>query len=189
MKSSPPLIALLCALGAAGCLTVESKEYRITLRPDLTGEATITFVNILSESEDTSDVSADDFTQLIQFYYEGAQFEEDNPGFRNVRKRLYERDGKLMGEVAFSFDSIAAVRLFRYDADSPFMYFAGSPLSAEELVETNGTRGPDWLPVVFWPRGTTTFFVKTKVASEVQYRRSLLNRYREWQAAGGPEKR
>lgn len=187
----PPSSIAACVLLApvlAGCLTVESKEYRISVRPDLSGEATITFVNILSESDDTTDISADDFLQLIQFYYEGAQIEEENPGFRNVRKRLFERDGMLWGEVSFSFDSIAAVRLFRYDGSSPFMYFVGSPLSAEQLLETNGTRGPDWMPVVFWQRDTTELYVKTKLVSEVHHQRSLLSHYRKWRAAGGPER-
>lgn len=184
-----PLIAVVaCAAFLAGCLTVESKEYHIKLRSDFSGEATIRFVNILSESEDTLDITSDDFKQLTEFYLEGTQLEKDNPGFKNVRKRLYEQNGVLMGEVSFSFDSIAAVRIFRYDRSSPFMYFVGSPLSAEQLVETNGTRGPDWMPVVFWNRENTEFYVKTKVVSEVSYQRSLVKRFQEWQAAQVPGK-
>jgi len=176
------------AIVLAGCLTVESKEYRIRINPDLSGEATIRFVNILSESEDTLDITADDFQQLSQFYLEGTQLEKENPGFKNVRKRLYEQNGVLMGEVSFSFDSISAVRIFRFDRSSPFMYFVGSPLSAEQLVETNGIRGPDWMPVVFWNHEDTEFYVKTKVVSEVPYQRSLLKRFQEWQAAQVPGK-
>lgn len=176
------------AIVLTGCLTVESKEYRIRINPDLSGEATIRFVNILSESEDTLDITADDFQQLSQFYLEGTQLEKENPGFKNVRKRLYEQNGVLMGEVSFSFDSISAVRIFRFDRSSPFMYFVGSPLSAEQLVETNGIRGPDWMPVVFWNHEDTEFYVKTKVVSEVPYHRSLLKRFQEWQAAQVPGK-
>lgn len=181
-------VAGLLALFAAGCLTVAGKEYRITLRPDLSGEATITFVSILSESEDTLDITADDFQQLKEFYLEGSQFEKENPGFKNVRKRLYAQNGVLMGEVSFEFDSLSAVRLFRFDRSSPLMYFVGSPLSAEQLVETNGTRGPDWMPVVFWNRETSELYVKTKVVSEVPYQRSLLARFLEWQATQVPGK-
>jgi hypothetical protein len=190
MTRFPLLPAILCALAilAAGCLTVESKEYRIRLNPDLSGEATILFVNILSESEDTLDISADDFQQLIEFYVEGTQLEKDNPGYRNVRKRLFEEDGMLMGEIVFSFDSISAVRLFRYDHSGPLMYFAGSPLSAEQLVETNGTRGPDWMPVVFWNREATELYVKTKIVSEVPYQHRLLKHFQDWQSARSPGK-
>lgn len=182
----PLLTALLiaaCALSAAGCLTVEQKIYRVTLRPDHSGEAVITFVNIRSESDDTVDVTDEDFRQLIEFYLEGDQIERDNPGFRNVRKRLYEEDGVLKGDLTFEFDSLSAVRLFRYDRNSPLMYFAGSPLSSEQLVETNGTRGPDWMPVVFWDRGETELYIRTRVVSEVSYHRALLDRFRAWRSA------
>jgi hypothetical protein len=185
MTRSSPLIGLLTTftLVLSGCLTVESKEYRIRLNPDLSGEATILFSNILSESEDTVDIADDDFRQLTEFYLEGTQVEKENPGYHNVRKRLFERDGKLMGEISFTFDSIAAVRLFRFDRSSPLMYFVGSPLSAEQLVETNGTRGPDWMPVVFWPRETAELYVRTKLVSEVPYQRSLLKNFQAWQSA------
>lgn len=175
------LILLLGALTIPGCLTVESKEYRIILRSDNSGEATIRFVNIMSESDDTTDVAADDFQQLIEFYLEGTQLENENPGFRNVKKRLFEQQGVLMGEISFTFDSLGAVRLFRFDRSSPYMYFSGSPLSSEQLIETNGTRGPDWLPVVFWPKDATEFYIKTRVSSEVPYRRSLVQNFQEWE--------
>jgi hypothetical protein len=190
MTRSPLLIAAVCVLAAlaGGCLTVESKEYRIHLNADLSGEATILFVNILSESEDTLDITVDDFQQLKEFYLEGTQLEKENPGFQNVRKRLFEQNGVLMGEVSFSFDSISAVRLFCYDRSSPLMYFVGSPLSAEQLVETNGSRGPDWMPVVFWNREISDLYVKTRVLSEVPYQRSLLKHFQDWQAARAPGK-
>jgi hypothetical protein len=174
---------------SAGCLTVEQKVYRITLRPDLSGHATITFVDIRSESDDTVDITEEDFRQLIEFYLEGDQIERDNPGFRNVSKRLFEEDGVLKGELSFDFDSLAVVRLFRYDRSSPLMYFAGSPLSSEQLVETNGTRGPDWLPVVFWDHDAEEVIIRTRVVSEVSYHRSLLARYSAWRAARPGENR
>jgi hypothetical protein len=184
------LAGCLCAfaISISGCLTVESKEYRIRLNPDLSGEATILFVNILSESEDTVDITADDFQQLTEFYLEGTQLEKENPGFRNARKRIFEQNGVLMGEITFAFDSLTAVRLFRYDRSSPLMYFVGSPLSAEQLVETNGTRGPDWMPVVFWSRESTELYVKTRIVSEVSSQRSLLKRFQDWQAGRVPGK-
>ncbi len=183
MTRSLLLTGTLCLALCSGCLTVENKEYRIKVRSDLSGEATIRFVNIVSEADDTLDISADDFKQLIDMYLNGNQLEKENPGFKNVKKRLYEQDGVLVGEISFSFDSISAVRLFRFDKNSPLMYFTGSPLSAEQLVETNGTRGPDWMPVVFWDRDASELYVKTRVVSEVPYRHSLLTRYQDWQAA------
>ena len=121
------------------------------------------------------------FQQLIEFYLEGTQLEAENPGFRNVRKQLYEEDGMLVGEVTFDFDSLSVVRLYKFDEDSTFMYFVGSPLSSEVLVETNGSFGRDWMHVVFWEKDTRDLYVKTKVVSEVVHHRSLLKNFKEWQ--------
>ena len=181
----PALFGLLlaaCSLFLSSCLTVGTKEYRITIRPDNSGEATIKFVNILSEADDTVDVTEEDFHQLIEFYLRGNQLEKDNPGFRNVKKRLYEENGSLVGEIRFTFDSLATVRLFQFNSTSPYMYFVGSPLSSEQLIESNGSYGRDWMPVVFWPRETRELYVKTRVVSDALYQTSLLPLYHDWAA-------
>ncbi len=183
-------IALLCPfcllILLPGCLTVESKEYRIRLRTDHSGEATITFLNIMSESDDTLDTSQEDFEHLIDFYLQGTDLEKQNPGFRNVKKRLYEENGVLNGELTLTFDSLAALRLFKFDKDSPYMYFVGSPLSTEQFVESNGTFGREWMPVVFWESDARDLYVKTRIVSEVTFHRSLLPQFKEWQAKKEP---
>ena len=165
-----------------GCLTVETKEYHIRLTNDHSGEATIKFINILSESDDTTDITKDDFQQLIDTYVGGNKLEKDNPGFHNVKKKLNEEKGVLVGEISFSFDSLSAVRMFKFDKDSPYMYYASNPLSSETLVETNGIQGEQWMPMVFWKRDAHEFYVKTHVSSEARFHKSLLNQFRDWQA-------
>jgi hypothetical protein len=164
-----------------GCLIVETKEYHITLKSDGAGEARIVFNDIQSETDDTVDVSKSDFNQLTDLYMHGGQFERDNPGYRNVEKHLYEKDGKLTGDVTFTFDSIAVMRLFQYNNQGPLMYFVGSPLSSEVMVETDGTYGRDWMPIVFWPKGTKELYIKTRVVSQGSYRRSLLALFKAWE--------
>ena len=191
MKLSPGILAArativrlsFCAMLISGCLTVENKEYHIRLKSDHSGEATVRFINIMSESDDTVDISKDDFQQLIEFYVQGAKFESENPGFKNVKKRLYEEDGVLVGELTMTFDSLSALRVFKFDKDSPFMYFVGSPLSSEHFIESNGTFGRDWMPVVFWPKEARELYVKTRVISEVAHHRGLLRNFKEWQAS------
>jgi len=173
------LLAILALL--PGCLIVETKEYHITLRDGGTGEARIVFNNIQSETDDTVDISKPDFDQLIDLYLHGSQLERDNPGYRDVKKHLYEKDGELNGDVTFSFDSLAVMRLFRYDPEGPLMYFVGSPLSSEVMVETNGTFGRDWMPIVFWPSGTRELYIKTRVVSQGSYHRSLLALFKAWE--------
>ncbi|MER3524697.1 MAG: hypothetical protein C4326_11730 [Ignavibacteria bacterium] len=178
----------LALVALNGCLTVEYKEYRFTLKNGQPGEATIRFINILSESDDTTDITRDDFQTLLETYLSGNKLERDNPGFRNMKKRLYEDKGMLCGEISFTFDSLSAVRLFKFDACSPYMYYASNPLSSETLVETNGIVGEQWMPIVFWKSDTREFYVKTKLSSEARFRKSLLKQYREWQAAQSKKK-
>lgn len=176
------LFIIVLALELPSCLTVESKEYHIKLNADHSGEAVIKFINIMSEADDTVDISDDDFHQLIDFYLQGSQLEKENPGFHDVKKRLFEQDSVLCGEITFTFDSLGSVRIFKYDANSPFMYAVGSPLSSEQYVESNGMLGRDWMPIVFWPRESRDLYIKTKIVSEVSFHRSLLKNFKAWQA-------
>lgn len=182
------LLLTSLVLFLTGCLTVETKEYYIKLTNSHAGEATIKFINIVSESDDTTDITKDDFQQLIETYVSGGKLEKDNPGFRNVKKRLYEEKGVLCGEISFTFDSLSAIRVFKFDKDSPYMYYASNPLSSETLVETNGTQGEQWMPMVFWKRDAKEFYVKTHISSEARFRKSLLNQFRDWQAAQSKKK-
>jgi hypothetical protein len=175
-----PLIILLGALCLSACLTVENKEYRITLKTANSGEATIRFINILSEADDTVDITSDDFQQLIEYYLQGTQLEKENPGFHNVKKRLFEEGGVLCGEITFTFDSLGSVRIFKYDSDSPYMYGVGSPLSSEQYVESNGMLAREWMPIVLWPKDAKELYIKTKVVTEVSFQRGLLKNYKTW---------
>jgi len=176
------LTIVLCSLCLTACLTVEGKEYRIKLKPDHSGEATIKFINIMSEADDTVDISNDDFNQLIEFYLQGNQLEKENPGFQDVKKRLFEEDGVLCGEITFTFDSLSSIRIFQYDNESPYMYSVGSPLSSEQYVESNGVPGREWMPIVFWPKESKELYIKTKIVSEVSFQHGLLKEFKAWQA-------
>ncbi|MBX2993099.1 MAG: hypothetical protein KF749_18255 [Bacteroidetes bacterium] len=187
----PVLLSIMLLLGStivSGCLTVETKEYHVKLKNGTSGEATIRFINIISESDDTTDITNDDFQQLIDMYVKGNKFEKDNPGYRNLKKKLYEENGVLVGEVTFSFDSLSAVRIFKFDKDSPYMFYASNPLSSETLIETNGMQPEVWMPVVFWKKDAREFFVKTRVSSEARFRASLLKNFVEWQTAQSKKK-
>ena len=181
IKPSLPIFATFLLLSMPGCLTVAEKEYHFKLLSDHSGTAIIKFIDIGSESEDTTDTSQEDFDHLITFYLRGTQFEEQNPGFRDIRKRLYEDGGRLVGEIEFAFDSLGTVKLFRFDADSPYMYYVGTDFFSEELAETNGDYKSNTMPVIFWPRGTTEFSLRTRVSSETPARRTLVDHFRRWE--------
>jgi hypothetical protein len=182
IRASTFFTTLLITVGLSSCLTVEQKEYHITLDTDHSGRATIKFINIMSEADDSADISDDDFQQLIDFYLHGNELEKENPGFRNVKKHLFEENGVLCGEISFTFDSLEAVRVFKYDTNSPYMYAVGSPLSSEQYVESNGKLPRDWMPVIFWPNDTKELYIKTKILSEVSFQRSLLKNFEAWRS-------
>ena len=125
---------------------------------------------------------------FIKIDVAGEKLEKDNPSYRNVKKKLYEERGVLVGEISFTFDSLSTIRFFKFDNDSPYMYYASNPLSSETLVETNGIQGEKWMPMVFWKKDAREFYVKTKIATESHYRRGLLKRFRDWQAAQSKKK-
>ncbi|MDH4070453.1 MAG: hypothetical protein OEV30_08515 [Ignavibacteria bacterium] len=179
-RFAPSLLFIVTLIALNGCLTVAGKEYHIRLHSDGSGTATIRFLDIGSESEDTSDVSAEDFEHLINSYLYGSEFEDQNPGWRNVQKRLYEDGGLLNGELTFEFDSISTVWLYRFDLSGPLMYYVGTDRLAEEVRETNGRFRPEIMPVVFWPAGTTELYLHTRIRSEAPDRRSLAPLFRHW---------
>ena len=186
-RSSPRflllLTLLLSSLSLGGCLMVEGKEYLFLVRPDGSGQGRIRFENISSvqESETEQDQATKDYTQLVTEYIKGKKFEEENPAYYNVKKRLYEEDGKLFAEVTFDFASYEDVGLFRLNGAGPWMYHTGTlnGITVEQFDTSNGTYGGATMPVVFWNEGTTEFKIRAKVEEpEKGTTRSLLPLYK-----------
>lgn len=176
-------LALFSALAMAGCLTAEKKEYKIKLNPDGSGTGTITFYNIVSAEEDSSDVSVRDYTELVNQYLKGKKFEDGHPAYTNVRKRLYERDGKLTGEIIFDFSSPDLVGLYRYKDKGTWVYYMGysssaNDMSVEKFESSSGEPAGDRIPLIFWPEGTTDFTVTTLLTPVDRSTRSLLGLYK-----------
>ncbi len=179
LPSAPILALLLLPVLLGGCLIVEGKDYRFKLNPDGSGSASITFHNIMSAEDESADASAKDYTELITRYLKGNEFEQDHPGYRNVKKRLYEEDGVLNGEVTFEFDSYEEVGLYRFENKGIWMYYTNpGGFNYEQYHSTNGTYGGDSMPVIFWSEGTKEFTVITKFESTERKTRSLLPLYR-----------
>lgn len=170
---------IVCCTVLAGCLSAERKSYKITMTGKQSGTCTITFHNIVSPREEGRDISFKDFAELVTDYLEGSKLESEMPGCRNVKKRLYEVDGKLNGEITFDFDSLSTIRLFRYDDASPvMMYFGGA--TQETYLESNGTFGGETMPVAFWPSGTKSLTLTTKLGDIAPDAISLAGQYRAW---------
>jgi hypothetical protein len=171
--------ALLCSILLGGCLTAERKEYRFVVRPDGSGTGQVTFFNIMSTEEDGRNVSARDYHDLVVGFLKGNRFEERNPALGNVRKRLFEKDGRLNGEITFDFLSYEDVGLFRYKGTGAWMFYptGSTSLMSGEYENSNGEFGGEKMPVVFWPEGTGEFQVSVYLDDPSSKDQSLLPYY------------
>lgn len=180
LASITMLIAVIVMM--CGCLASEYKEYRYWLNEDGTGHGTIKFINIVSQEEDEKDVTATDFSGLIDDYLNGSSFEDENPHLTVTSKELKEENGMLMGYVTFTFDHFDSIGFYRFeDCDcAPVMYYMGS--LSETFVESNGTylgEGTDF-PLLIWDHGATEFYLKTLVLEDVSDCHSLLSLWKTW---------
>jgi hypothetical protein len=161
MKFKSILLALALTLTLASCLHVEKKKYTFELTGENSGKLTIKYINIFSNKEsDTLDISDKDYESLINDYLEGNKLEEDYPGARNFKKRIFEEDGVLCGEVTMEFESLDVVKLFKYDKTSPLMYYYKTA-NDEKFLETNG-KTTNTMPVVFWDKNSKKLELTTK---------------------------
>lgn len=124
----------------------------------------------------SGDVSAQDYGELVNTYVLGNRFDETNPELRNVKRRLYEENNVLNGEVTFDFDALSAVGLYRYQGRGPYMFHVGarSDVATERFESSNGMLGTERMPVVFWPDTARTFTIVASIQDPAQDTRSLL---------------
>lgn len=174
--------AFLIMLILNSCLTVEKKSYTFEFTGENSGTLTIIYHNIISVMDDGQDVSEQDFKEMLNQYMDGNQIAEDYPGATNIRKRLYEENGQLNAEVKLDFPSLSAARLYQYEKNSPIMMCISAAYDAETYMESNGSYGNDFMPVVFWPAGAKKLTVTTLVSEPDETGISLVNEYRKWKA-------
>ena len=184
---SARILIVLAFVGTAlsGCLTADKKEVHITLNPDgMSGSGTIVFSGISSSPGDSAIGIQEDFNSLIADYYQGKKIELENKGMKNVRKRLYKEDGKLMGEVSFDFDDVSTIGIFRYKNSGPFMFYtvADGFFTSGQYESSNGSYLGEKLPVIFWDGDQHELFYRMTLSSTTEPRRSLIPAYESWQA-------
>jgi hypothetical protein len=172
---------VLCAALAAmllltGCLAAQYKIYRCKLNADGTGSGTITFVNLHSQDDDSSDASASDFKDLVSDYLNGSKYEDENPRIHVTGKRLYEEKGVLMGEVTYTFDHADSAG-FILNSGCPIIFVPGN---TETILESNGKILTAATPAISWPGGTTELWYKTSTDADTTKMRSMVELYRNW---------
>lgn len=173
----------LIAVFMTSCLTVEKKTYSFEMTGENSGKLTIRYINILSVMDDGQDVTVADFQELLDKYINGDQLVQDFPGATNIKKRLYEDNDQLCGEVSLDFPDLAAARLYQYDAKSPLMMCISAAYDSETYISSNGSYGNDYMPVVFWPSGSIKMEVTTAVTAPDETSMSLVPAFKAWKSA------
>ncbi|HHS49983.1 MAG TPA: hypothetical protein ENN07_02590 [candidate division Zixibacteria bacterium] len=176
------LIAAVAVL-TVGCLSFAEKQYTWQIQPDGSGKGTIVYRNIFSSGNTDDDYTADDFVQLINDYLEGETLENETPGMRNVKKKLFVEDGFLCGEVTFEFAHFNEVGFYQYKGKGPMMFYLSN--SSETFINSSGDWAGEDFPIVFWPEGTKEFNVVTTMGDPYEEGAvSLIPLYEHWEKTG-----
>ncbi|RKZ29480.1 hypothetical protein DRQ36_08465 [bacterium] len=177
-------LVVVLAVVLVGCLAFETKEYYWKLNRDGSGEGKIVWRNIFSTgNSDEEDYTADDFASLINDYYEGETLEDENPGFRKVKKRLFVENGVICGEITFEFDEISDIGFYRYKGEGPLMFYLGG--FDETFESSNGDWGGDDFPIVFWSEGTKKCELVTSGDDPYdEGAESIMDYYEQWKKDG-----
>jgi len=158
-------LLILVPIGIAGCLTCEKKEYVFQLTGENSGKLTIKYVNIFSSLIDSTGEITADYEELADLWYNGEKVEMDFPQAKKFRKRLFEENGTLCGEVTMEFDDLSKVNLYRFMNKGPYMFsMTGVNDDGENFAQSNGDFGGDKMPVIFWPEDQQTLRFTTKIA-------------------------
>lgn len=185
MKTIFRLLSLAIALMfLSSCLTTEYKEYNVQLKKDGSGTGTIKYYNIVSQDDESADVSADDFNELLDTWINGQQFETDNPGLVITEKKLFEENGVLCGMVSFTFSKVSDLGIIEMgDCDCAPILFIMTDMN-ETYAESNGEYLEENTkkPVVKWKAGTKDLHMKMTVQSDLSSCRSLLSNYQAWES-------
>lgn len=180
-KNAVKLLALaFFAFLLSSCLTFEKKVYNFELTGPNSGKLTITYINIMSDMDDTLDVSAEDFNELLSSYLYGTDIDDNYPMASNIEKRLFVKNNQLWAEVIMEFDNLSAVHLYQHEKKGPYMFCVNTAADTESYEESNGEYAGDYMPVVFWSAKNKELNLTTLVQDPDESTLSLVGEYYKW---------
>jgi hypothetical protein len=174
------ILLIVVPVSLASCLTCERKEYVFQLTGENTGRLTIKYVNIFSSLIDSTGEIFADYDEMTDMWLKGEKLERDFPNAKKIKKRLFEENGTLCGEITMEFDDLSKVRLHRNINGGPYL-FSMSEVNddGETFLQTNGEFGGDEMPVVSWPEDSRTLRFSTKIATPDSTCLSMLKMWKE----------
>lgn len=164
----------------SSCLTVEKKEYKWEFTGENSGKLTITYINIMSDMDDSLDVRQEDFDDLLNTYLYGTDIDDRYPMASNIEKRLFVKNNQLWGEVVMEFDDLQAVHLYQHGKKGPFMFCVNTAADTESYEGSNGEYGGDYMPVVFWSPKEKQLTLTTLVQEQDESTLSMVEQYYKW---------
>jgi hypothetical protein len=174
------LLLIIIPISIASCLTCERKEYIFQLTGENSGKLTIKYINIFSSLIDSTGELSADYDELTNLWLKGEKLERDFPDATKFRKRIFEEDGTLCGEVTMEFDDLSKVHLYRYKDTGPFMFsLSNFNDDGETFLQTNGEFGGEKMPVIFWPVEAQSLRFSTKIATPDSSCVSMLKQWEE----------
>lgn len=168
------------SISLIGCLTVETKEYSYKLKDGNKGSGKIKYINIMHTNDSATTIEAE-YQDLVSNYLNGNKPEDEMLGVKNVKKRLFEEDNQLCGEITFDFDDITTLKFFNYKGKVWAFAFAGASIFGgnESYFSSNGTYGGEHTPVIFWDAGEKELKFKTTVSQNDKKNESLLDQWKK----------
>jgi hypothetical protein len=182
-KSVSVLVVIILGIVISSCLTCEKKEYIFRFTGEHSGKLTIRYINIFSNSIDSTGELKADYDELMNIWLKGQKIERDFPKATNFKKRLFESNGLLCGEVTMDFNDLSAVRLYQYRNHGPIMFSMSAVNDdGENFQQSNGDYGGEHMPVLFWPNDSENIRFSTYIAKPDSTTVSMLDM---WKAENG----
>lgn len=177
------LFLFIFSVSLIGCLTVETKEYSYKLKDGNKGSGKIKYINIM-RTVDSATTMETEYRELIDSYLNGNKPEDEMLGVKNVKKRLFEEDNHLCGEITFDFDDITSLKFYNYKGKIWTFALTGNSIFGgnESYFSSNGTFGGENMPVIFWDNGENELNFKTTVSQNDKKNESFLE---IWKKNGG----
>lgn len=162
---------VLGCLLMAGCPEIGRVTYRFDLGQ---GAGSLSFEDI--GTDDPSSAQSD-FAQIVNEWVLGSKVQDEHPTWRVGERKLFERDGRLDGQVLFTFDSPSDAGLYQHNKKSPYLWCASQ---GETVISTNGTVVPQYPSCVMFERKTKVAEVTVTSATGLGSRTSLVEQFRSW---------
>lgn len=170
------IFLFISSLSIQSCLTCEKKEYVFQITGANSGRLTIKYVNIFSSLIDSAGEVEADYEELISMWLKGEKIERDFPEAKIIKKRLFDENGMLCGEIVLEFDNLLKAGIYRYMNSGPYMFSLSSVNDdGENFLQTNGEYGGEKMPVLFWPEDFNTLRFSTKISPSDSTSVSLLS--------------